>query len=75
MKPTKTQRSIADLRELLADVPMPALTRHWVDCHLRDLQKDADCGALSEERAKELEEIESEIEDISWRIRSHRRYA
>lgn len=71
MSKTATQATLEDLCDLLADVPMPDLTRHWVDCHLRDLTKDAEAGALSEERRKELEELENEISDIAWRIRRY----
>lgn len=67
----QTQRALQDLCELLADVPMNHYTRYLVDCNLRDLQKDAEAGVLSEKRAQELEDLESEIQDIAWRIRRY----
>lgn len=74
MAKTATQVTLEDLRFLLSDLPMSSLTRHWVDEHLNDLDKDAKVGQLSEERAQEAEELESEVEDLIWRLRSVRRY-
>lgn len=69
-EPGQVQHEIADLTEVLAGVTMDHYTRYLVDEHLRNLTKDAECGVLLEKRAQELEELEGEIEDLAWRIRS-----
>lgn len=68
---TETQKTLTDLTLLLADVPMDSLTRHWVDCHLHDLEEDAQAGALSEAAREELEDLESELSNIAWRLRRY----
>ena len=70
-EPTKTQRTLADLKDLLASVPMDSLTRHWVDEHLLDLDEDMG-GALSRDEARELLD---EIEDLRWRLAGISSYA
>lgn len=72
MEKTATQVTLEDLRALLADVPMPPLTRHWVDEHLDNLERDAKAGELSDEKAELEDELESELEDLSFRLAAAR---
>lgn len=72
MRKTATQVTLEDLRKLLSEVPMPSLTRHWVDLHLDDLDNDAVFGDLSDEKRELVEELESELEDLSFRLAAAR---
>ena len=72
MSKTATQITLEDLRALLTDIPMPSLTRHWVDEHLNNLERDAKVGELSDKKAKLVDELESELEDLSFRLAAAR---
>ena len=64
------ERSVVDdLSDLLKELPLTSIQRHWADEYLRDLR----AGEFSPSDREELEELRDELRDLSWsmsRIRS-----
>ena len=63
MRETK-RTALDDLSDLLAELPLTGLQRHWADEYLRDLRD----GVLSSDEREELEELRDEVREMEWQL-------
>ena len=59
-----TRTVVDDLSDLLEELPLTGLQRHWADEYLRDLRD----GVLSSDEREELEELRGEVREMEWQL-------
>lgn len=63
MRETK-RTALDDLSDLLEELPLTSIQRHWADEYLRDLRG----SVVSSRDLEELEELRDQVRDLEWRI-------